>query len=104
MAHGQMKTPATTAASQPAVAVPAAVLASYAGTYLNRGDEIVVTVENGRLMLLTAAGKSELAADTATRFAATAGDARVEFVLDAAGAPTALVLRQGGMMIKAPRK
>ncbi len=104
MAHGEMKTPLTAAVTAPAATVPAATLANYAGTYVIRADEIVISVENGKLMLQTPAGKSELAAETATRFTATAGDARVEFVVDAGGIATGIVLRQGGMMMKGSKK
>jgi CubicO group peptidase (beta-lactamase class C family) len=103
MAHGQMKTAAPTTAT-PAVTLPAEQLARFAGTYSIRADDIVVTIEGGKLFLQTAQGRSELAAESETRFKAVTGDARVEFVVDAAGGATGMVLRQGGMMMKGPRK
>jgi CubicO group peptidase (beta-lactamase class C family) len=104
MAHGQMKTPASTTAARPVVAVSPEVLARYVGTYAVRTDDVIVSMEGSRLMLQTSAGKMELAAETDTRFTAVAGDARVEFIVSAEGAATGMVLRQGGMMMKGSKK
>ena len=72
------------------VAVAAAEVAAYAGTYGTR----VVTVDGGRLMYQRRADRpaEPLTALSATEFAPT-GTERVSFVRDASGAVTALVVR-----------
>jgi CubicO group peptidase (beta-lactamase class C family) len=103
MAHGQAKV-ATQATAAAAVTVSPSTLAGYAGTYSIRNDDVVVSIEGGALTLQTGAGRWPLKAESDTRFVATSGDARIEFVVDANGVAPGVVLRQGGMMMKGSRK
>jgi len=75
------------------VAVPAATLAAYAGTYGNR----IVSVDGGTLMYQRRADRpaDALTAISDTVFAPSA-EARIEFVRDATGAVTALRIRTAG--------
>jgi hypothetical protein len=75
------------------VALDAAAMASYAGTYGNR----VVSVDGGRLMYQRRADRpaDALTAITATEFAPTPAE-RIDFVRDASGAVTALRVRTAG--------
>lgn len=103
MAHGQVKVAAPTTAAA-SITVAPSTLSSYAGTYAIRGEDVVISIEAGALTLQTNAGRWPLKAESNVRFSATSGDARVEFVVDANGAATGIVLRQGGMMMKGGRK
>jgi hypothetical protein len=89
-----------------AIPVPAATLAAYAGTYeLRPGFDLVVTVEDGQLMSqATGQRKNPLFAETETKFFLKVVDAQVEFIKDANGAVTNLILHQGGRDHPAPRK
>jgi hypothetical protein len=81
-------------------------LERYAGSYTFRpGLDMVVTVENGRLMTqLGPQPKVPIFPESATTFFARVVDAQIEFKIDTAGKVTALVLRQGPASIEAPRK
>jgi hypothetical protein len=62
-------------------------------------------VENSRLAAqATGQPKAELYASTPTRFFLVVVPAEIEFVADAKGNITSLVLHQGGQDMKAPRK
>ena len=88
------------------IALPQEVLQRYAGSYAFRpGVEMVVTVEEGRLMTqLGPQQKVPVFAESATVFFAKVVDAQIEFTTDATGRVTALILRQGPANIEAPRK
>ncbi len=88
------------------IALPPEVLQSYAGSYAFRpGVDMVVTVEEGRLMTqLGPQQKVPVFAESTTAFFAKVVDAQIEFKIDATGKVTALVLRQGPANIEAPRK
>jgi hypothetical protein len=86
--------------------VDAKILAQYAGTYaLAPNFDLVVTVENGQLMTqATGQGKIPLFAESETKFFPVVIDAEIDFVKDADGKVTHLVLHQNGHDMKAPRK
>jgi CubicO group peptidase (beta-lactamase class C family) len=82
------------------------LLPQYAGTYsLAPNFDLVVTVENGQLIgQVTGQGKIPLFAESETKFFPTVMDAEVEFVKDADGKVTGLILHEGSHESKAPRK
>jgi CubicO group peptidase (beta-lactamase class C family) len=103
--NGMMKRPAPTTAAPAAVTVAPETLAKYAGSYPMRDAVMVITVEDGRLMSQVGTQpKAVLTAESETRFSSKEADQRIEFFSDASGTVTSLVLRQGGMMMKAPKK
>jgi len=89
-----------------AIALPPATLAPYAGTYeLQPGFDLVITLEGGQLMSqATGQAKVPLFAEAETKFFLRVVDAQVEFVKDANGGVTHLVLHQGGRDHQALRK
>ncbi len=88
------------------IPLPPATLAQYAGTYgLPGGAEVAMTVEDGQLMTqMTGQPKFPLFAESETSFFLKVVDAQVEFVKDASGKVTGLVIHQGGQDIAAQRK
>jgi len=88
------------------ITVSAAILAKYVGTYeLRPGFDLVITLEGDQLMTqATGQGKLPIFAESETKFFAKAMDAQIEFLKDANGAITHLMLHQGPAEIKAPRK
>jgi len=88
------------------VPVDAKTLAQYAGTYtLAPNFDLVVTVENGQLMTqATGQGKIALFAESETKFFPIVIDAEIDFVKNADGKVTQLVLHQNGHDMPAPRK
>jgi hypothetical protein len=88
------------------IQVAPATLAQYTGTYeLPGGAEVTMTVEEGQLMTqITGQPKFQLFAESETKFFLKVVDAQVEFVKDAKGAVTSLVIHQGGRDITAQRK
>jgi CubicO group peptidase (beta-lactamase class C family) len=88
------------------VAVDPKTLPQYAGTYaLAPKFDLIITVENGQLVgQVTGQGKYPLFAESETRFFPTAMDVEVEFVKDANGKVTALILHEGSHENKAPKK
>jgi len=89
-----------------AVSVDPKVLTQYIGTYaLAPNFDLVVTVENGQLMTqATGQGKIPLFAESETRFFPIVIDADIDFVKDAQGKVTSLVLHQNGHNMNAPKK
>ena len=87
------------------VAVPAAVLDSYAGEYQLAPNFIITIRREGDGLKGRATGQGDitLVAQTETRFAAQEVQATVEFERDASGAVTRLMLTQGGRTMPAPR-
>jgi Domain of unknown function (DUF3471) len=72
---------------------------------LKPGVEVTMTVEDDQLMTqMTNQQKFPLFAESETSFFLKAVDAQVEFVKDAQGAITHLVIHQGGRETKAQRK
>jgi CubicO group peptidase (beta-lactamase class C family) len=88
------------------ITVSPQVLAQYTGTYeLRPGFDMVITAEGGQLISqATGQGKLPLFAESETKFFPKLIDAEIEFLKDDKGAVTHLVLHQGPMEIKAPRK
>jgi CubicO group peptidase (beta-lactamase class C family) len=89
-----------------AISVDPKILAGYTGTYhLFPNFDLVVTLENGQLITqATGQGKLPIYAESETKFFATAVLAEIEFVRDAQGKVTDLILHQGGHDMKAPKK
>ncbi len=102
-AHGE---PVVLTSERKEITLPPQVLERYAGSYaLRPGLDMVVTVEDGRLMTqLGPQPKVPIFPESATSFFAKVVDAQIEFKMDAAGKVTALVLRQGPANLEAPRK
>lgn len=88
------------------IAVPAAVLRQFVGVYeLAPGVDVTMTLEGDQLMTqITGQPKFPLFAETETRFFLKVVDAQVDFVKDASGAVTHIILHQGGRDQEAPRK
>ena len=88
------------------VPVDPKILAEYAGTYeLMKNFDLVVTLENGQLITqATGQGKVPIYAESETKFFPTVVPADIEFIKDAQGNVTSLVLHQGGRDMKAPKK
>lgn len=101
VAHGQ---PVQLAAD--AKKLPAKLLAEYVGTYRFAPDFAMdVTLEGDLLHVqATRQRKAPIYAESETIFFATVVDAKFEFVRDAAGKITMLILRQGGREMKATRE
>jgi CubicO group peptidase (beta-lactamase class C family) len=89
-----------------AIKVPAKTLAEYAGTYrFDPKFAMVVTLEGDQLFTqATGQRKAPIYAETETIFFPTVVEAKIEFVRDAAGKVTQLVLHQGGRDMKAARE
>jgi len=87
------------------VSVPAAVMAVYAGDYeLAPAFGLKVTLEDGKLWTqATGQPRIRLYAASDAVFFLREVEAEVEFVKDASGKATALLLRQNGVERKAPR-
>ncbi|HEX4322281.1 MAG TPA: serine hydrolase [Acidobacteriaceae bacterium] len=88
------------------VQVDPKILASYVGTFeLEKGFDLVVTVENGQLAgQATGQDKFPLYAESEAKFFPILFPAEVEFVKDGSGNVTALILHQGGRDTRAPKK
>ena len=89
-----------------AVQVDPKILAQYVGAFeLQKGFDLVVTLENGRLMTqATGQGKIPIYPESETKFFPTAVPAEIEFFKDDQGKVTYLVLHQNGHEMKAPKK
>ena len=85
-------------AERKAVIVPVEKLKQYVGTYaLNPNFEIAVTLEGEQLMeQATRQPKFPIFAESETKFFLKVVDAQIEFVRDAKGEFTSLILHQGG--------
>ncbi|HEY2038034.1 MAG TPA: serine hydrolase [Edaphobacter sp.] len=88
------------------VKVDPAVLAKYVGTYeLMPGFDMTVTVDGDHLVTqATRQGKVPMFAESETRFGTRVVDADVEFLTDADGKATAMVLHQNGRDMKGAKK
>jgi len=92
-------------APRKAISLAPGIIERYVGEYeLAPGFTITVFNEGGRLVsLVPGRMKVELFAESATKFFVTDVDAEIEFVADASGRVTGLVLRQGGETITGKR-
>ncbi len=88
------------------ITVSPKILAQYVGTYeLRPGFDLVFTLEGDELISqATGQGKIPLFAETETKFFSKVIDAQIEFIKDEKGAVTHLMLYQGTIEMKAPRK
>ena len=88
------------------IVVSSTILAQYPGTYeLRQGFDLVITLEDNQLVSqATGQGKIPLYAESETKFFPKVMDAEIEFLKDNKGSVTHLMLRQGAMETKAPRK
>ena len=105
----EVRRTSTTVAAPPEhkeIAVPAATLARYVGTYqMQPNVEMSITLEGNQLMAqLTGQQKFPVFAETETLFFFKIVEATLEFQKDADGAVTGLRLRQGPINTLAPRK
>lgn len=89
-----------------AILVPKATLERYVGTYeLKPGFDLVIRLEGEQLVSqATGQGPAPIFPESERAFFLKVVDAQIEFVTDAAGAVTHLVLHQGGRDIKGVRK
>ncbi len=89
-----------------AVQVDPKILAQDVGSYeLQKGFDLVVTLENGRLMTqATGQGKIPIYPESETKFFPTAMPAEIEFFKDEQGKVAYLILHQNGHEMKAPKK
>jgi CubicO group peptidase (beta-lactamase class C family) len=89
-----------------AVKLDSAVLANYVGAFeLGNGIDLVIAVENGQLISqVTGREKYPLYPESETRFFLTAYPADFEFFKDDQGKGSYLMLHQGGLDVKAPKK
>jgi hypothetical protein len=88
------------------VAVDAATLARYAGTYqLFAGFDMTVSVEHGQLLVqCTGQARLPVFAESPTKFFYKAVDAQITFVPDKDGYVDMLTLHQNGANLQAKRK
>ena len=88
------------------IQLPPATLAKYAGTYeLPGGATVTTTVDDGQLMTqITGQPKFQLFAESESKFFLKVVEAQVDFLKDAKGAVTGLVIHQGGRDITAQRR
>ena len=94
LAHGDK---VLLASEKNAITLSPALLARYAGSYqLENGQSVSVAIEDGRLTLQPPAGnKMTLLAESETSFFLRGANMRFEFISNAAGAVTELVIHQG---------
>jgi uncharacterized protein (TIGR03435 family) len=88
-----------------AIEIDAATLDRYVGRYsLPGASAMTVSRDGARLFAgLDGQGRVEIFAASATEFFPKVFQARIEFLVDERGGATALVLRQGGRVVQAPR-
>ena len=103
VAHGDTVTLTT---ERKEVTVPAATLAKYVGAYeMAPQVTMTITLDGERLMAqLTGQGSNPIFPESETMFFLKVVDAQIEFVKDASGAVTHLVLHQGGQDRRANRR
>jgi CubicO group peptidase (beta-lactamase class C family) len=99
LAHGGQ---VTLASERKSITVPEPVLARYAGTY-ELGGPMTITVSGGQLHIGTPPQSTLLLAESETVFYAQGSNMRVEFIRDASGAVTEMVLQSGTRQDRAKR-
>jgi CubicO group peptidase (beta-lactamase class C family) len=100
LAHGGT---VTLASERRAIALPPEVLARYAGTY-ELGGPMTIVVDGTQLALGSGPDRTPLVAESETVFYLQGTNVRVEFVRDAAGVVTEMVLQQGTRRDRASRR
>jgi len=100
LAHGGT---VTLASERKAIQLPPDVLARYAGVY-ELGGAITIAVDGNQLAMVSGANKTPLLAESETRFYLSNTNLVVEFVRDATGAVTEMVLQQGTRQERARRR
>jgi len=100
LAHGGT---VTLASERKAIQLPADVLARYAGVY-DLGGPITIAVDGGQLAMVSGANKTPLLAESEASFYLANTNLRVEFIRDATGAVTEMVLQQGTRQDRARRR
>jgi len=100
LAHGGT---VTLASERKAVYLPADVLARYAGVY-ELGGPITIAVDGNQLAMVSGTNKTPLLAESEASFYLANTNLRVEFIRDATGAVTEMVLQQGTRQDRARRR
>jgi hypothetical protein len=101
LAHGGT---VTLASERKAITLAADVLQRYAGQYAMGGTSVIVVVNGAQLMLQPPDGRTNpLLAESETSFFIEGTNVRVEFVRDAGGVVTGLVVHQGTHQERATR-
>jgi CubicO group peptidase (beta-lactamase class C family) len=102
VAHGQ---PVVLASERKPIALPAATLSAYTGSYDFGDSRGAVTLEDGRLLWeAPPRPKMELSAESETKFFLKGVDAQIEFTRNGAGVVTGLVLHLPNQDLRAERK
>jgi CubicO group peptidase (beta-lactamase class C family) len=100
LAHGGT---VTLASERKSIQLPPDVLARYAGVY-ELGASITIAVDGNQLAMVSGANKTPLLAESETSFYISNTNLRVEFILDATGAATEMVVQQGTHQERARRR
>jgi CubicO group peptidase (beta-lactamase class C family) len=100
LAHGGT---VTLASERKSIQLPPDVLARYAGVY-ELGASITIAVEGNQLAMVSGANKTPLVAESETSFYLANTNLRVEFIRDATGAVTEMVVHQGTRQERARRR
>ena len=100
LAHGGT---VTLASERKAIQLPPDVLARYAGVY-EGGGSITIAVDGNQLAMVSGANKTPLLAESETSFYISNTNLRVEFIRDATGAVTEMVVQQGTHQERARRR
>jgi CubicO group peptidase (beta-lactamase class C family) len=95
-----------TVVERKAISVPTATLQRYVGTYeLMPGFDLVIRLEGDQLVSqATGQGPAPIFPESDSRFFLKIVDAQIDFVADASGSITHLVLHQGGRDLRGARK
>jgi CubicO group peptidase (beta-lactamase class C family) len=100
LAHGGT---VTLASERKSIQLPPNVLARYAGVY-GLGSSVTIAVDGNQLAMVSGANKTPLLAESETSFYLANTNLRVEFIRDAAGAVTEMVVHQGTRQERARRR
>ena len=100
LAHGGT---VTLASERKAIQLPPDVLARYAGVY-EGGGSVTIAVDGNQLAMVSGANKTPLLAESETSFYISNTNLRVEFIRDATGAVTEMVVQQGTHQERARRR
>ena len=90
------------ASERQGISLPPDVLARYAGTY-ELGGPIVIAVDGTQLVVVNGANKAPLLAESETVFYFGGSNIRIEFIRDASGAVTEMLMQSGTRQDRARR-